>query len=174
MDLQLAQEKDVVLGPDFLTWLWYRSEKQNHVFKTEKGEEFSLHLGQKIVVQGGEGESLEKAVCSGMLSRLQEAKLGLRNGKKVTQARVQLEQDSNAWSVQIEAAGFTWSGFKTPRVDVRAQEGDDPDGIFLEKLYLVERAVHFIDAVYAQFLTLRLSPEWPEEVKSFKQWLYED
>ncbi len=174
MDLQLAQEKDVVLGPDFLTWLWYRSEKQNNVFETEKGEEFSLYLGQKIVVQGGEGESLEKAVCSGMLSRLQEAKLGLRSGKKVTQARVLLEQDSNAWSVQIDSTGFTWSGFKTPKVDVREQEGDDLDGIFLEKLYLVEKAVLFIDAVYAQFLSLRLSSEWPEEVNGFKQWLYQD
>ncbi len=174
MDLQLAQEKDVVLGRDFLTWLWFKSEEQNNLFKTPEGEDFALYFGQKIVVEGGEGESLEKAVCTGAMSRLQEAKLGLRTGKKVVQARVALEQDNNKWSMQLDASRFVWSGFKTPKVEVGNREDEDPDGAFLEKMYLLERAIHFLDVVYANYLQLRLSPDWPREVERFRDWLYQD
>ncbi len=174
MDLQLAQEKDAILGRDFLTWLWFKSEVQNNIFKTPQGEEFALYLGQKVVVEGGEGESKEKAVCSGMMSRLQEAKQGLRTGKKVVQARLTVEQDSNTWSLQVNSSCLSLSGIKTPGMEVRIQEGEDPDSIFLEKMFLLEKSIYFIEVVYAEFLQLRLSHEWPGEVRVFREWLYRE
>ena len=174
MDLQLAQEKDAVLGKDFLTWLWFKSEEQSHVFKTREGEDFALYMGQKIVVEGGEGESLEKAVCTGIMSRLQEAKLGLGTGKKVVQARITIEEDSNSWSMQLDAGMFSFNGLKPPKVDTQPQEGGDPDGAFLEKMYLLERAMYFTDEVYASFLSKRLSSDWNKECQRIREWIYQD
>ncbi len=174
MDLQLAKEKGDILGRDFLTWLWFKSETQNGIFKSSNGEDFSLYLEQKIVVEGGEGESLEKAVCTGIMSELWEAKQGLRKGKKVVQAKIKIESDINEWIVQVESSDFNFAGFKTPKIDTKLDEGDDPDSIFLEKMFLLEKAIGFIDDVYNDFISKRLSIHWQGEVDAFKKWLSED
>ena len=77
----LGQTTDMVLGQEFLTWLWFRSETQPMGFKDKEGVPFSMNLEQRIVVQGGEGDSLETASVSGSLSQLREVRLGLRTGK---------------------------------------------------------------------------------------------
>jgi len=171
MDLQLAAEKSPILGQEFLTWLWFKSEETNGLFETGDGQSFALYFGQKIAVQGGEGESVEKAICSGFMSELKEARQGLRTGKKVVQAIVRLEQDTNTWQLQLNADNFAISGLKTPKVDMKLEEGDDPDARFLEKMYLVEKSLEFLDSVYEQFLRLRLSSAWSEEVRKIKKWL---
>ena len=66
----LGQTTDMVLGQEFLTWLWFRSETQPMGFKDKEGVPFSMNLEQRIVVQGGEGDSLETASVSGSLSQL--------------------------------------------------------------------------------------------------------
>ncbi len=107
-----------------------------------------LLLEQRVAVQGGEGESKETAVVSGPMAEMREAKIGLRTGKKVHQAKVRLEQDENAWQVQLSASDFTLSGLKTPKVDMKLEEGEDPDARFLEKMYLVEKSLEFLDSVF--------------------------
>ncbi len=174
VDLQMAEEKGAVLGRDFLTWLWYKSEQNNGIFKTVSGEDFALYIEQKVVVEGGEGESREKAVCTGLMSELREAKLGLRTGKKVVKAKIKVEQDSNEWIMEVDAADFTFSGLKTPKVDTKLEEGDDPDSIFLEKIFLVEKGVGFLDDVFHSFVEKRFSIDWQGEVDAFRHWLYED
>ena len=84
----LGQTTDMVLGQEFLTWLWFRSETQPMGFKDKEGVPFSMNLEQRIVVQGGEVDILETASVSGSLSKLREVRLGLRTGKKVTRALV--------------------------------------------------------------------------------------
>ncbi|WP_045214916.1 hypothetical protein [Desulfonatronovibrio magnus] len=174
VDLQLAKEKGAALGRDFLTWLWFRSEIQDGVFQTGSGQDFALYLEQKIVVEGGEGDSLEKAVCTGIMSDLWEARQGLRTGKKVVQAKIKLEQDDNEWLVQLDAADFAFSGLKTPKVDTKQEEGDDPDSAFLEKMFLLERAMELIDEAYKLFLHKRMSIDWQGEREAFQKWLHED
>lgn len=174
VDLQIAQEKGTMLGRDFLTWLWFKSENQNGIFKTKNKEDFALYLEQKVVVQGGEGERLEKAMCTGAMSELREAKLGLRTGKKVVQARIKLEQDSNEWIMDVDASNFTFSGFKTPKVRAKMEEGEDPDSVFLEKIFLVEKALGFFDDVFRDFVEIRFSAHWQGEIEAFRKWLYRD
>ena len=51
------------------------------------------------------------------------------------------------------------------------EEGDEPDARFFEKMYLVEKSLDFLGSVYEQFLRVRLSPDWSEEVRKIKKWL---
>jgi hypothetical protein len=45
-------------------------------------------------------------------------------------------------------------------------------GFFYEKIFLIEEAVSAMDEIYAQFLSLRLSPEWSgEEIPALSQWI---
>jgi hypothetical protein len=170
-DAYMGQLQDAILGQDFLTWLWFKSETRGGEFKGPDGAPFNLHLEQKIAVQGGEGETTETTQVSGLLSELREARMGLAMGKKVTKANLRIEQDPDVWQLNISAQDMTFTGVKTPKVDTKQEEGDDPDSAFLEKMYLIEKVVGFMDAAYAEFLRLRLGPEWDGERKAVSDWL---
>lgn len=174
IDLEHAQTVSLTLGQEYLTWLWFASESGGGLFKTKDGEIFSLHVEQKVAVQGGEGESRETATCSGPMAELREARLGLRTGKKVTKAKVRIEKDEAAWQVLLDAANFTMQGLKTPKVDTRLEEGEDPDSRILEKIYLVEKCLEFVDSTFDQFLNLRFSPDWREETRQLRDWIAAD
>ncbi|MDR2891830.1 MAG: hypothetical protein LBV80_01920 [Deltaproteobacteria bacterium] len=167
----LGQSVDMLLGQEFLTWLWYRSETANK-FKAGPDEEFSVFMEQRIVVQGGEGELIETASVSGAMSELREARLGLTTGKKVTRALIRLEQEPETWQLTLKAEDFSIGSLKTPKVEGGAEKDDDPDAIFFEKVYLLEKGLSFIDALYKEFLRLRLGSNWIEEVRDVQAWLY--
>ena len=85
----IGENTDLILGQEFLTWLWFRSETGN-VFRMEgaehSGEPFTVAMEQRIVVRGGEGENQETATVVGSFSPLREARLGLLTGKQVVRA----------------------------------------------------------------------------------------
>lgn len=169
----LGEGIDLILGQDFLTWLWFKSEAGRGSFETEKGVPFALYMEQRISVQGGEGESLETATVSGPMSELREARMGLTTGKKVSRALLRLERDGEAWSVTVRAQDFQLNSFKTPVIE-KEQEDDEPDARFLEKIYLVEQGLQLVDCVFTQFLRVRLNAElWRDEVRAFRRWLQE-
>ena len=168
-DASLGQTTDMILGQDFLTWLWYRSESFPLGFKDKEGHPFTLTMEQRIVVQGGEGETLETASVSGSLSQLREARLGLCTGKKVTRALVRLEREGLDWQTTLRAEDFSLGSLRSPKVD--HQEGDDPDAIFLEKMYLIELCLNLFDAAFQTFLQIRLGPDWTREAAAVGAWM---
>lgn len=166
----LSERESLILGQEFLTWLWFKSEK-SPVFKAG-ATAFEVHVEQRVQVEGGSGEGKEVAAVSGVASELREARLGLTMGKKVGKALVKLSQDGQDWTVTLRAEDFSLNSLKTPKVETRREPGEDPDAAWLEKLFLLERAVEFLEALYAAFLAVRLKPEpWNAELKDFRRWL---
>ncbi len=174
MDLNLAQRESMLLGQEFLTWLWYASEKRNGLFKTAAGQDFGLRMEQKVSVQGGEGETLETATVTSPRGELAEAKTGLRGGKKVAKAMLRLEIDQDSWQVQVKADDFALSGLKTPKVDLADRDDADPDALFLEKIYLLEKCLEMLESVYREFLKLRLAKGWRADAERIGRWMQED
>ena len=170
MEEYIGQIKDILLGQDFLTWLWYRSENHGGRFATDKGDLFEIHLIDKVSVQGGEGDTLETATVSGPMSELKEAKLGLATGKKVTKGLVRIEAEPDGWQCMLKAEDFALGAFKTPVIEPGGDD-DEPDAAFLEKMFLIERGMRFIDAAYKEFLTHRLGSKWPGELSGIRNWL---
>jgi hypothetical protein len=175
MEGYVAEQESRLLGQEFLTWLWYKSDEQGGRFQTADGEWFAAHVEQRITVQGGEGDSKETATVTGQHSELREAKLGVRNGKKVNRGLIRFESDGMEWSVQLKSEDFSYGSLRTPKVETKRQEGEDPDAIFLEKIYLIEKCLEYLDSLYRQFLELRLSRDkWEEELGRFRNWLRMD
>jgi hypothetical protein len=171
-DYTLADRESGILGQEFLTWLWFKSEVLSGLFKTPKGEHFTVFVEQRVSVEGGEGDSKETATVSGAHSELREARLGLRNGKKVNKALLKFEQDSEEWTMMLKAEDFGVGPLKTPKVETKREEGDDPDAAFLEKFYLIEKCSDFLDCIFQEFLQLRISSlKWNEEVDAFREWV---
>jgi hypothetical protein len=170
-DAYIGQAQDALLGREFLTWLWYASEARGGLFEGPENEKFGLFVERRVSVQGGEGESLETATVSGRLSELREARLGLSNGKKVNRATLRLTRDADEWSMTLRAEDFSVSGLKPPKSEAGREDGDDPDATFLERVYLFEKALGFLDRAFADFVRLRLSREWETECGRVRSWL---
>lgn len=161
----------VLLGQDFLTWLWCQSERRNGVFATQSGEAFFLSVEQKVAVVGGEGESLERTTVSGRMSELKEARMGVGTGKKVHQALIRLEKDTNEWTVLLKAEDFSFAGFRTPKIEAKLEEGDEPDAVFLEKMFLMELGISCLDSAFTEFVAKRFGPDWDEEEAGVRRWV---
>ncbi len=169
----LGSNIELVLGQEFLTWLWYHSEIQNGTFYTVKDNSpYVLYLHQRIVVRGGEGDATETASVSGVNSALREAKMGLVTGKLVVRALIRMEKNDLDWQLTLKAEDFALNGLKTASVAKEDRDNDNPDALFLEKIFLIEEGLDLVDDVYHQFLKARLDESvWREECKRIAEWI---
>ena len=155
----LGDNIDILLGQEFLTWLWYRSEYADGLFRAASGDySFHVRIEQRLVVRGGEGEHQETASVSGSFSPLREARLGLSTGKKVVRALVNC-----------------LNSFKTPAVSKESENEADEDATFYIKMQFISEGLELIDEVYKQFLAIRLSEKaWQDEVLAINSWIHHD
>ena len=170
MSVASSDSTDAILGQEFLTWLWYRSDTAPGSFTDIHGQPFAVSMEQRIVVAGGQGEARETASVAGSLSPLREARFGLGTGKKVTRALIRFEKDDMAFQFSLRAEDFSIGSLRTPKLD-RSDADDEPDALLLEKIYLMETCLALLDGLYARFLKLRLSPQWQEEVADMALWM---
>ena len=78
---------DEIIGEEFLTWLWYRTDKQSGYFSTlDKDQGYNVYIEQNVVVKGGEKNQAATASVVGEL--LKEAKTGLLTVTKIIKANV--------------------------------------------------------------------------------------
>lgn len=166
---EVSGPAESALGEEFLTWLWFQSDTAPGSFSDPDGSPFSVYLERRIVVSGGEGEAREIASVSGSLSPLREARFGLGTGKRVSRALIRLEKADMAFQFTLQAEDFRLGALGTPKLD-RTDADDDPDALLLEKIFLIESCLASLDALYARFIKLRLSPQWPEVTLRIAQW----
>ncbi len=85
---------------------------------------------------------------------------------------IRLAMGDNEWSFVLDATWLNYRSLKTPKVMQDRRE--DPDGLFFEKVSLIYKALSAMDAIYAQFVRLRLSPEWEAaELPAILGWIRE-
>ena len=164
-------EKASLIGREFLTWLWFKSEERNGRIMRSDTEEVEIHFLKRVSLEAGEGEYSQGVVCHGIHAELKEGKEAIRQGKKVKEAGIRLIHDKNEWEFTFKADSFQFQSLKMPVPDWQDTE-EDPAGNLLERIYLIENAVKTIDDLYESFLQVRVSPRWKErETKSLAKWL---
>nr|DAG43764.1 MAG TPA: recombination-associated protein [Caudoviricetes sp.] len=166
---------DGILGQDFLTWLWFRSDVAFTTFRTGDAQPFQVSMEKRVTVTGFVGVDRETAsvTASDTDSPLSEARLGLHRGKKVASALIHLTKDDFVCDVTVKAADFSLNSLKTARLG-KSDRDDDPDALFLEKVFLIETAVTLLDSLYRQFLGLRLDRDkWDKTTDEMMQWAKE-
>jgi recombination associated protein RdgC len=166
-----STETASLIGREFLTWLWFKSEERNGRIKMSDTEEVELHFLKRIALEAGEGEYSQGVVCHGIHAELKEGKEAIRQGKKVKEAGIKLIYNQNEWELTFKADSFHFQSLKLPVTDWQ-ETPEDPSGSLLERIYLIENAVKTIDSLYESFLQIRYSPQWEEkETKLLTKWL---
>ena len=172
---QADDTMDGVLGQEFLTWLWFQSDAAPSFFRTDDGQPFQASMEKRVTVTGFVGFDRETTAMTSFYdgAPLVEARLGLRRGKKVTSALIHLTKDDFGFDVSVKAADFSLNSLKAPKID-KPDRDDDPDALFLEKVFLIETAVTLLDSLYHQFLGLRLDEgKWKKTTDEMMQWMGE-
>ncbi|MEW6378567.1 MAG: hypothetical protein AB1611_03045 [bacterium] len=158
MDMVSLVREKRFLGREFLTWLWFQSDSQMGVFTPENGQPVEIWLDNKITLETDDQENVERVICHGEHSEMLEAREALSQGKKVTQASFKMCLNDAEWHFTLDDCWLNFRSCKTPKVMLDTRE--DPDGIFFEKIFLIQEAVRIIEQLFSQFIKIRISPEW--------------
>ena len=176
MDLvDLITEKRF-FGQEFLTWLWWKSEERGGSVKLEGQGDIIVVFEKHMLLEYGEADYNERLVCSGLQTELKEARTGLRTGKKLEQARIQLIKDEREYNLTLGATFFEFRNVKLPKTEGADASSDSPEaemeGAILERIYLFEELVKIVNDLLRMFAEVRTSERWPEEVARVRSWVH--
>ena len=136
----------------------------------EKKGKAEFWLDGKITLQAENERGLETITCTGETPNMEEARFALAENKEIVQATLKMVIGDNQWSFALDSTWMNFKTFKSPPVIQDREE--DPDGIFYEKMFLIEEAISVMDEIYRSFIKLRVSPEWEtEEHPALVKWI---
>ncbi len=176
MDLvDLIAEKKF-LGQEFLTWVWYQSDVNSGLIEVPGCGTLEIWFEERLVLETGAGNSRQLVTCQGRDLDLAEARTAVREGKKVSQAKLRLKLDGQEYKMTIKAEGLELSGVQAPKtLEMEEEEQDNLAGRLIDRIAVIKELVRTLDALYARFLSLRLGPDWEETVvASLRKWLKEN
>lgn len=161
----------LTIGREFLTWLWFKSEERNGTILIPGAGESEVVFIRRLVLESGDGEYAETVVCQGMHADLKEGKEALRQGKKITAARLRVAHDKTEWEFTFKAERFHFQSLKLPTLPEGDGEEVDREGQLLERVYLIEKAAGLMELLFRLFLAIRLSGEWGTEQARMQKWI---
>lgn len=175
MDLvDLIAEKRFI-GQEFLTWLWYKSDERGGSIELPGYGDIIVVFEKHMLLEYGEGESNEKCICSGLQTELQEARTGLKMGKKLEQARLQLIKGEYEYNFTLAGALMEYRNVKLPKTAGTEQDDDSPEsieGMVLERVFLFDELVRTVNELFRLFLERRTGDDWRGEVARMRTWIH--
>lgn len=158
------------LGREFLTWLWFRSDKDDGLIRLGSDDSVELWFDDKLVLAAADAAREQNTLKGETPTQSPEAKLALRMGKKVVEAKLRVIREQRKWSFGIKADTLALSGVKIPAL--LSREEDDQQ---YERFDLVEELNNILLGLYRAFIELRLDKDrWAAELESIRHWIHQD
>lgn len=162
------------IGQEFLTWLWWKSETSDGLIVSDGllrfAADHNIHvvIGKKLCLEDGSGD--EKLVCTGP-AELHEAINGLALGKKLEQANIILTIDDLNYSFTLTGSLFELKGIKAPKT-ANTEASETMEGLILERIYLFNKLIETIHALFSLFLAVRIDPNlWEITQRHMSIWM---
>jgi len=187
-------EKRRFVGREFLLWLWFESELFEGTLRTREHGSFGFWVERQIVLTAG----VEGTRIKGPLPAAgREAKESLRRGKLPESAGFHLVAGNAETSFTLKADKLAISGLKLPTVLGRAEdapppgldaprrmvkrkredvarqearESDESHEAFYERMNLTRELEGRLEALYRDFLAVRLGAAWGQVVPFLRAW----
>jgi hypothetical protein len=179
-DVVSLMEENKWIGWDFLLWLMYRTKNSGAKYEInrpgllEKGATFISYLNNRIMLKDDKGEG-GKITIVGPQTKFREARMALREDKKITEAAVYMEKDEQTWKLILKGETFDFASFKCPPVklerDEEVDEISEREAIFFERMSLLEQGLQKFDSLFSSFLQDRLDKEWTKKKKQMENWV---
>ena len=170
LDVAVAYNRFKFLGEEFLTWLWFVIAQDPTILKKADPEFASLDIGNRMVLEKRHKKSVEKITIKGEDAGLEEAMLALQKGAMVTELNLIYRSAELKWQFTLKGESLNLSSLKTPAI-AAPESPEDMEGIILEKIYLYDKILQFLEKLYKTFIKERLSTRWPKRsVVLIKKW----
>lgn len=171
LDISVAYNRYKFVGYEFLTWMWYviehNPDQLNHMVK----ENINFTIGNRIMLQNVVQDAVETITIKGDEAGLEEGMLALKKGGLVTEIHLRITEDEKEWQFTLKGESLNVSNIKLPETG-QIENKDDLEGAVLEKYFLYEKILGWLDDVYGFFIKKRLSPEWNDRVvPEIKKWI---
>jgi len=173
MDLVDILKNKAFLGREFLTWLWFRSDASDGIVEIPGKSTIELHFLDKMVLNLSGSDSPQTVTITGGQSELREGMAALKEGKKIEEARISIKDAHEEFTVVVKASWLSFSGFRPPpSLPSDSTDSLEGEGLFMEKMYLLEHFLDIVDELFEFFLKLRLSDTWDaRELPAIREWI---
>ena len=168
LDVAVAYNRYKFIGEEFLTWLWYIIDSSQNRLKPFDAQLESLEIGNRIVLENRKKESTERITIKGDGASLEEGMLALKKGALVTELSLKYHSNNNEWKFTIKGESLNLSSLTTPATAL-PETADDLEGFVLEKAYLYEMIIKFIENAFNGFIKLRISDRWNKSERQLVQ-----
>lgn len=171
LDVAVAYNRYRFLGDEFLTWLWFMVENQPNELKILDKDLITIEIGNRIALENHRNKGIEIITIKGDDAGLEEGLLALKKGALVTEINIVFRKVEQKWQFNIKGESLNVSGLKTSEI-ARPETKEDVEGFVLEKIYLYDTIIRFIEILFQRFVRLRVSGNWETVVvPQMKNWL---
>ena len=170
MDLVDLIESRRFLGGEFMLWLWYRGECFEGRWELPELGTVELWFDDALSMEAYLAETERNDLKGGAPTASPEAKTALRQGKRPTKAKLLMIREGREWNFTLKAPSLDLTGVSIPSLLSREEEEQ-----FYERMALVEELEELVEALYRQFLAVRLHPAWHDAVlPAMQDWIERD
>ncbi|MDD3118997.1 MAG: recombination-associated protein RdgC [Victivallales bacterium] len=156
---------------DFLTWLWYISEKTGGKIAVGNYGEFELMIEAPLVfalADDAKGAAESTVKKGGSPLRSAEVKAALTVGKKLRRAKLSFCRGQDIWATTFDADKFAFSSLTLP-----VGEEMDRHSRFDERITNLRILHEVIQAYFRAFVEAIRSPDWEQTEKDIVNWTME-
>lgn len=173
LDVAVAYNRYKFIGEEFLTWLWFLIDTSQKRLKSIDNEIDGLEIGNRIVLENRKKESVERITIKGDDAGLEEGILALKKGALVTELSLKYKSNNHEWKFSIKGESLNLSSLTTPTTAL-PETAEDLEGYVIEKTYLYEKVIKFIENAFTNYIKLRISSNWNKtEQPQIRQWINE-
>lgn len=171
LDVAVAYNRYKFLGDEFLTWLWFAIDQDPMLFKDMDPDLTALEIGNRIVLENRKSKSVERITIKGEDAHFEEGMLALKKGALVAELNLMFRADAQKWQFTLKGESLNVSSLKTPKT-TPPESPEDLEGAILEKVFLYDKILQFLEKLYKHFIQLRTSDTWKRrDVRLMKTWM---
>jgi hypothetical protein len=165
--LELIQQK-AFIGSEFLSWLWFRSERDRKI-KLGDGEPVQIEIMGPIVLEAQYGDARTGTLKGLSPATSPEARTALLEGKKLKRARIKWTRGDVEWTATLDGETFNVGGLAIPMPG--RLPFDEALRMRMDVLMDFER---LLQELFNLFIELRLDDKlWARELKKIHAWVRE-
>lgn len=167
MDLLKLHALKCFLGADFLTWLWFESERLDGSFELSATGPLNLLVDDHLVLAAEHSDVRENVLRKGTPSACAEAGAALAVGKKVARMKLRADTDHGEFVFSLDAADLDVRGLRLPS----PQTVSTTERV-IERMGSLLLVTAMIDELFTAFLEVRLGRQWETEVLvAMRRWV---
>jgi hypothetical protein len=170
LDVAVAYNRFKFLGEEFLTWVWFVIDQDPAILRKADPDLSSLEIGNRIVLEKRHKKEVERITIKGENAGLEEAMLALQKGALVAELNLVYRSAEQKWQFTLKGESLNLRSLKTPKI-AAPESPEDMEGVVLEKIFLYDKILQFLEKLYKTFIKYRLSDTWQKrDVILIKKW----